>query len=140
MRSQTQLLLDIFGNLFRPVSLDPTWLTPTVGKIAQAIYDDRTFDGLPILPTPWKKLVARIPKSCPTAKGQGRMSGAAGRWISPGEEMNAIRTIAAMLKGAIIGAIAGGVFGVALGFLLAPGPHPEGRRSLEHEWYIMAIV
>ena len=37
---------------FRPVSLDPSWLTwhnATIPKIAHAIYDDRAFDRLPIL-------------------------------------------------------------------------------------------
>jgi hypothetical protein len=38
------LLRDIFGNLFRPVVLDPAWRTwnnGTVPKIAQAVYDRR---------------------------------------------------------------------------------------------------
>jgi hypothetical protein len=37
-------LHDIFGNPFRPVALDPAWLTwhaGTIPKLAQAIYDDR---------------------------------------------------------------------------------------------------
>jgi hypothetical protein len=49
---ERQLLLDIFANPFRPVRLDPTWLTwhdGTVQKVAQAIYDERAFDRLPIL-------------------------------------------------------------------------------------------
>ena len=40
---------DIFGNPFRPVVADVAWLTPTVQSIASAIYQDRTFDRLPIL-------------------------------------------------------------------------------------------
>jgi hypothetical protein len=39
---QAALLLDIFGNPFRPVSFDPTWATDTVRALAQAIYEDRT--------------------------------------------------------------------------------------------------
>jgi hypothetical protein len=42
---------DIF-NPFRPVTIDPTWLAwndGTVVKLAQAIYDERAFDRLPIL-------------------------------------------------------------------------------------------
>ena len=35
------MLHDLFGNPFRPVTLDPSWLTPTVTSLAQAIYDDR---------------------------------------------------------------------------------------------------
>jgi hypothetical protein len=44
-----RILRDIFGNPFRPVSLDPSWRTSTVVKLAEAIYQDRTFDRLPIL-------------------------------------------------------------------------------------------
>ena len=46
---QSQLLRDIIGNPFHPVSLDPTWLTSTAVSLAQAIYEDRAFDRLPIL-------------------------------------------------------------------------------------------
>jgi hypothetical protein len=49
---QADLLRDIIGNPFRPVALDPAWLQwngGTVRKVAQAIYDDRAFDRLPIL-------------------------------------------------------------------------------------------
>jgi hypothetical protein len=46
------LIRDVFGNPFRPVVLDASWLSwsdCTVVKLAQAIYDDRVFDRLPIL-------------------------------------------------------------------------------------------
>lgn len=50
---QSILLRDIFGPLpFRPVTLDPSWLAwsnGTVPNLAQAIYDERAFDRLPIL-------------------------------------------------------------------------------------------
>jgi hypothetical protein len=49
---QSNMFRDIFGNPFRPVVLDPAWLAwngGTVRKMAQAIYDDRAFDRLPIL-------------------------------------------------------------------------------------------
>jgi hypothetical protein len=36
-----RLLFDVVGNPFRPVSILPTWLTPTVLKLAQAAYDNR---------------------------------------------------------------------------------------------------
>jgi hypothetical protein len=48
-RDASKLLRDIFGNPFRPVTVDPTWLTPTVVSLAQAAYDERAFDRLPIL-------------------------------------------------------------------------------------------
>jgi hypothetical protein len=43
------LLRDLFGNPFRPVSVDAGRLTPSVVMLASAIYDDRAFDRLPIL-------------------------------------------------------------------------------------------
>jgi hypothetical protein len=43
------LLRDIYGNPFRPVTLNPAWRTLNVTALAQAIYDDRRFDDLPIL-------------------------------------------------------------------------------------------
>ncbi|VTR99306.1 Uncharacterized protein OS=Sorangium cellulosum (strain So ce56) GN=sce5710 PE=4 SV=1 [Gemmata massiliana] len=46
---QGAILRDIFGNPFRPVALDPSWLTSTVRAIAAGIYDERAFDRLPIL-------------------------------------------------------------------------------------------
>jgi hypothetical protein len=49
---QITLLRDVFGNPFRPMAVDPSWLTwndGTVVKLAQGIYDDRAFDRLPIL-------------------------------------------------------------------------------------------
>jgi hypothetical protein len=40
----------IFGLLpFRPMTIDPPWLTANVTVLAQSIYDDRAFDRLPIL-------------------------------------------------------------------------------------------
>jgi hypothetical protein len=48
-RDSAYLLRDLFGNPFRPVTADPAWLTPTVTSLAQAIYDDRAFDRLPVL-------------------------------------------------------------------------------------------
>jgi hypothetical protein len=49
MPRHVALLRDIFGNPFRPVTVDPAWLTVTVVSLATAIYDDRAFDRLPIL-------------------------------------------------------------------------------------------
>src|SRR5439155_24373903 len=47
--SQCGLLRDIFGNPMYAVPIDPTWLTPDVVELAQAIYAERTFDGMPRL-------------------------------------------------------------------------------------------
>jgi hypothetical protein len=43
------VIRDIFGNPFRPVTTDSSWLTTTVVSLAGAIYHDRAWDRLPIL-------------------------------------------------------------------------------------------
>ncbi len=46
------ILHDLFGNPFRPASLNLAWLAwngGTVKRLAAAIYDDRAFERLPIL-------------------------------------------------------------------------------------------
>jgi hypothetical protein len=48
-RCQGLLLRDIFGNPFRPATVDPAWLTSTVVALAEGIYADRAFDRMPIL-------------------------------------------------------------------------------------------
>ena len=44
-----KLLRCIFGNPFRPVTVNPSWLTATVVSLATAIYDERAFDRMPVL-------------------------------------------------------------------------------------------
>lgn len=48
-RKQSHLLRDIAGMPFRPVTLDPAWRASVVVNLAQAIYDDRAFERLPLL-------------------------------------------------------------------------------------------
>jgi hypothetical protein len=36
-----RLINEVHGNPFRPVTLHPSWLTPTITSLAQAIYEDR---------------------------------------------------------------------------------------------------
>jgi hypothetical protein len=47
--AQAKFLRDIFGNPFRPITLDCSWLTPEVVRLAQKIYADRIFERLPLL-------------------------------------------------------------------------------------------
>ncbi len=42
-------LRDIFGNPFRPVSVNQAWLTSTVIGLARLMYDSRDFSAMPIL-------------------------------------------------------------------------------------------
>lgn len=46
---QLPLLRDIFGNPFQPMTMEKAWLTPTVKKMARALYEERNFDDMPIL-------------------------------------------------------------------------------------------
>jgi hypothetical protein len=43
------LMRCIFGNPFKPVTIDPAWVTANVVALAQTIYDQRSFEVLPIL-------------------------------------------------------------------------------------------
>jgi hypothetical protein len=47
--AQCDLLRDVFGNPFRPVSLDPAWRTSTVVTLAEGMYESRDFGAMPIL-------------------------------------------------------------------------------------------
>jgi len=44
-----RFLRDIFGNPFRPVAVERSWLTSTVVALAEGIYQERAFDRMPIL-------------------------------------------------------------------------------------------
>jgi hypothetical protein len=46
---QCVVLRDIFGNPFRRVAVDPSWLTPSVVGMVRTVYDDRAFDRMPQL-------------------------------------------------------------------------------------------
>jgi hypothetical protein len=39
----------VFGNPFRPVEADPSWLTSDVLALARGIYEEKAFDRMPIL-------------------------------------------------------------------------------------------
>ncbi len=43
------LVRDIFGNPFRPITINPSWLIPTVVALATDIYEQKAFDRMPIL-------------------------------------------------------------------------------------------
>jgi hypothetical protein len=52
LATHSELLREVFGNPLRPTVVDPSWLSwndSTIPKIAQAIYDERAFDRMPIL-------------------------------------------------------------------------------------------
>jgi hypothetical protein len=41
----SDILRDIIGNPYRPITLDPAWLTPTVLALAQATYENRNLSA-----------------------------------------------------------------------------------------------
>jgi hypothetical protein len=51
-QEKTLVLLDIFGNPFRQVSVDPAWRSwhdATIPRLAQQMYDSRDFASMPVL-------------------------------------------------------------------------------------------
>ncbi len=46
---QKALLLDIFGNPFRPISFAPEWRSDTAVSLARGMYESRDFSAIPIL-------------------------------------------------------------------------------------------
>jgi hypothetical protein len=48
-KEQSQYLLELFGNPYHGLSLDPDWLTSTVILLATSIYVEQAFDRMPIL-------------------------------------------------------------------------------------------
>jgi hypothetical protein len=48
-RALVDLLRDVAGNPFHPVTFDPSWRTSTAVALARGIYAERAFDRLPIL-------------------------------------------------------------------------------------------
>lgn len=46
---QVSLIRDVFGNPFRPIVIDPAWLTSTVVALANGIYNEKAFERMPIL-------------------------------------------------------------------------------------------
>ena len=49
MRVAPMVLRDVVGNPFCPVAFDPYWRTPDVVALALTIYDERSFDRMPML-------------------------------------------------------------------------------------------
>ena len=47
--SHAEIIRDIFGNPFRPVTFSPTWLTDTAVSLARGMYESRDFSAMPIL-------------------------------------------------------------------------------------------
>ena len=48
-RIHCELIRDIFGNPFRPVTFSPAWRTDTAVTLARQMYEAREFSAMPIL-------------------------------------------------------------------------------------------
>ena len=59
----SSLIREIVGNPFRPVALDPAWKKRPIRVLAQAIYDERTFERLPLLADALEESSAACPLS-----------------------------------------------------------------------------
>jgi hypothetical protein len=46
---QRAAIHEIFGNPFRPVTVEPAWRTPDVMRLAHDLYAEKAFDRMPIL-------------------------------------------------------------------------------------------
>ncbi|WP_238602698.1 hypothetical protein [Fimbriiglobus ruber] len=49
LKRMAEVFRCIFGNPFRPITFNPSYLTPTVLSLAKGIYEDRAFDRMPVL-------------------------------------------------------------------------------------------
>jgi hypothetical protein len=72
--TQANLVRCVFGNPFRPVSSDPAvlqWKDRTIEKLAEAIYEERAFDRLPIVADALEEAGWENPDMLAHCRGQG---------------------------------------------------------------------
>jgi hypothetical protein len=48
-KAMADLVRDVFGNPFRPITCSPEWRTDTILALARQAYETRNFTGMPIL-------------------------------------------------------------------------------------------
>ena len=68
---QARVLRCIFGNPFRPVAADPSWLTSSVVALTNAIYFGRAFDRLPVLADALEEAGCNHPDVLSHCRGEG---------------------------------------------------------------------
>jgi hypothetical protein len=69
--AQAALVRDIFGNPFRPVTMAAGWLTSTVASLARGVYEERTFQRLPILADALEEAGCRDGELLDHCRGEG---------------------------------------------------------------------
>ena len=79
MREQAESLRCIFGNPFRPITLNSFLLTPAVMALAQSIYEERRFEDMPVLADALEEAGCQ----CPAMLAHCRQSGehVRGCWV-----------------------------------------------------------
>ena len=70
-REQARCLRCVIGNPFRPVALNPAWLTPTVFTLAKNVYDRNEGAPLPILADALQDAGCENPDVLEHCRGEG---------------------------------------------------------------------
>jgi hypothetical protein len=87
-RAQAELVRCVFGNPFRPVTVDSSWRTSTVVALAAQMYGSRDFSAMPILADALQDAGCEDEDVLTTAGATARMSGLLGGRSAAGEGMS----------------------------------------------------
>jgi hypothetical protein len=69
--SQADLAREVFGNPFRRLAVSPAWLTSAVQRLAHGVYEERSFDCLPILADALEEAGCTEPEVLAHCRGPG---------------------------------------------------------------------
>ncbi len=69
--ANAELIRDVFGNPFRPITLDPSWLTFTITTLARQMYESRDFSAMPILADALQDSGCEDPQILNHCRGEG---------------------------------------------------------------------
>jgi hypothetical protein len=72
------IIRDVFGNPFRPVIFDRSWLSPTVSALVRGVADNLAFDQLPILADALEEAGCSSTDLLDRCRGAGRTYAGAG--------------------------------------------------------------
>ena len=73
---QADMFRDIFGNPFRPVTINPAWLTPTVASLSTVAYEERALPSGELDPARLAVLADAFEEAgCTTANLLGHLRG-----------------------------------------------------------------
>jgi hypothetical protein len=69
---QTDIIRDVFGNPFRPVSFSSEWRTDTALALARTMYEAREFSAMPILADAFQDAGCAEPAILDHCRAEGR--------------------------------------------------------------------